>query len=95
VTVLEAFRILPKDDPELALMLRERLVGDGIAIREQVTIIGVEPEDAGVAAMIESADGRPGTDRRFASARRRRQAPECQSLFADGACRPVPTGMLL
>ena len=49
VTVLEAFRILPKDDPELALMLRERLVGDGIAIREQVTIAGVEPEDAGVA----------------------------------------------
>jgi pyruvate/2-oxoglutarate dehydrogenase complex dihydrolipoamide dehydrogenase (E3) component len=57
VTVLEAFRILPKDDPELALMLRERLVGDGIAIREQVTIARVEPEDAGVAAVIESADG--------------------------------------
>jgi len=57
VTVLEAFRILPKDDPELALMLRERLVGDGIAIREQVTITGVEPEDAGVAAGLESADG--------------------------------------
>jgi pyruvate/2-oxoglutarate dehydrogenase complex dihydrolipoamide dehydrogenase (E3) component len=65
VTVLEAFRILPKDDSELALMLRERLVGDGIAIREQVTIVGVEPEDAGVAAVIESADG--GRERIFGS----------------------------
>ncbi|HYD99795.1 MAG TPA: FAD-dependent oxidoreductase [Alphaproteobacteria bacterium] len=57
VTVLEAFHILPKDDAELAEMLRERLVADGIAIREQVKIARVEPEGDGVAAVIETHDG--------------------------------------
>lgn len=57
VTVLEAFRVLPKDDPELTQMLRDRLVGDGIAIREQVRIARVEQDGNGVAAMLENGSG--------------------------------------
>jgi pyruvate/2-oxoglutarate dehydrogenase complex dihydrolipoamide dehydrogenase (E3) component len=53
VTVLEAFRVLPKDDPELVLLLREHLVSEGVAIREQAKIIRVEPEGTRVAAVLE------------------------------------------
>src|SRR3712207_7616869 len=38
VTVLEAARILPKDDPELVGLLRQRLLEEGVAIREQAKI---------------------------------------------------------
>jgi pyruvate/2-oxoglutarate dehydrogenase complex dihydrolipoamide dehydrogenase (E3) component len=57
VTVLEAFRVLPKDDPELALMLRQRLVDEGIAIREQVNITRIEADRDGVTAVFETKDG--------------------------------------
>jgi pyruvate/2-oxoglutarate dehydrogenase complex dihydrolipoamide dehydrogenase (E3) component len=57
VTVLEASRVLPKDDPELTLLLRQRLVGEGIAIREQVKVTRIEPEGNGVAAVLESEGG--------------------------------------
>jgi pyruvate/2-oxoglutarate dehydrogenase complex dihydrolipoamide dehydrogenase (E3) component len=58
VTVLEAARILPKDDPELVSLLRERLVGDGIAIREGVKIERIEAEAGGVVAFLRAADGK-------------------------------------
>ncbi len=57
VTVLEASRILPKDDPELVSMLRERFVEDGIAIREGVRIARVEAETGGVVAILSLPDG--------------------------------------
>jgi pyruvate/2-oxoglutarate dehydrogenase complex dihydrolipoamide dehydrogenase (E3) component len=56
VTVLEASRVLPKDDPELTLLLRQRLV-EGIAIREQVKVTRVEPEGDGVPAVRETEGG--------------------------------------
>lgn len=57
VTVLEAFRVLPKDDPELALMLRQHLVDEGIAIREQVKITRIEADGSGIAAVFETEGG--------------------------------------
>jgi len=57
VTVLEAARILPKDDPEAADMLRQHLAGEGISIREGVRIARIEPEGDGVAAVIETERG--------------------------------------
>jgi pyruvate/2-oxoglutarate dehydrogenase complex dihydrolipoamide dehydrogenase (E3) component len=57
VTVLEAARILPKDDPELVAVLRERLVADGIAIREGVRIARLEPAPGGVVAVLQGPDG--------------------------------------
>lgn len=41
VTVLEKFRALPKDDPELAAILLDRLREEGVEIREEVDIAGV------------------------------------------------------
>lgn len=57
VTVLEAVRILPKDDPEAADLLRQHLAGEGISIREGVRIARIEPEGDSVAAVIETERG--------------------------------------
>ncbi len=57
VTVLEASRILPKDDPELVAVLRERLVADGVVLREGIQIARLETEPGGVAAILRNADG--------------------------------------
>lgn len=46
VTVLEAVRFLPKDDPELAAIVVTRLRREGIDLREGVTIARVEPAAA-------------------------------------------------
>ena len=48
VTVLERAKILPKDDPELVAILRGRLAGEGVAIREEVEIARVERAGDGV-----------------------------------------------
>lgn len=42
VTVLEAARILPKDDPDLVKVVRERLIDEGIEIREGAGVSRVE-----------------------------------------------------
>jgi pyruvate/2-oxoglutarate dehydrogenase complex dihydrolipoamide dehydrogenase (E3) component len=57
VTVLEASRIMPKDDPELVAVVRERLIADGIALREGIQIARLEKEQGGVAAILRSPDG--------------------------------------
>ncbi len=57
VTVLEASSILPKDDPELVAVVRERLVADGIAVREGIQIARLEPEPGGVAAVLRTPEG--------------------------------------
>ena len=38
VTVLEAFRVLPKDDPEFVKILKEKLIAGGIDIKEGIKI---------------------------------------------------------
>jgi pyruvate/2-oxoglutarate dehydrogenase complex dihydrolipoamide dehydrogenase (E3) component len=57
VTVLEAFRVLPKDDPELASMLRQYLVDEGITIREQAKIVRIEPEGHDIAVVLQTENG--------------------------------------
>ncbi len=57
VTVLEAARVLPKDDPELAGLLRQHLAGEGVTIRERVRITRIEPEERGIAAVLETEGG--------------------------------------
>jgi pyruvate/2-oxoglutarate dehydrogenase complex dihydrolipoamide dehydrogenase (E3) component len=58
VTVLEASQILPKDDPELATTLRERLVNQGITIRERIRILRIERDGTGIAAILAGDRGR-------------------------------------
>jgi pyruvate/2-oxoglutarate dehydrogenase complex dihydrolipoamide dehydrogenase (E3) component len=57
ITVLEAFRALPKDDAELVALLRRTLVSDGIVIREQVKITRVKPAGSGVVAVLDTEGG--------------------------------------
>jgi pyruvate/2-oxoglutarate dehydrogenase complex dihydrolipoamide dehydrogenase (E3) component len=61
VTVLEAARVLAKDDPELAGLLRLRLVAEGIDIREGAAVVRVETVGDGVAAVVAG----PGGDSRL------------------------------
>lgn len=57
VTVLEAFTILSRDDPELKEALCRCLVAEGIALKEGVKVLRVEQSGAGVAAILEGAGG--------------------------------------
>ena len=53
VTVLEMFSIMPKDDPELVDVVRTRLLGEGVDVREGVKVVRVEKTGSGVAAIVE------------------------------------------
>ncbi len=57
VTVLQSGRILPKDDPELVELLRQRLEAEGIVIREGATILHVEQEEGGIVAVLGTDQG--------------------------------------
>lgn len=48
VTLLEAYHLLPRDDPELATMLKDNLVAEGINILENVQIDRVDKTTDGV-----------------------------------------------
>jgi pyruvate/2-oxoglutarate dehydrogenase complex dihydrolipoamide dehydrogenase (E3) component len=49
VTVLEAFGIMPKDDPDAVAVVRARLVAEGVTIIEQAKIEGIAAAGDGVA----------------------------------------------
>jgi pyruvate/2-oxoglutarate dehydrogenase complex dihydrolipoamide dehydrogenase (E3) component len=55
VTLLELFTILPKDDPAAVEVVHRQLVAEGIDLREQVAVTGVEREGNGVAITLEQA----------------------------------------
>ena len=52
VTVVEMFSIMAGDDPELVDVVRARLAGEGIDLREGVTVARVEKAGNGVAVVI-------------------------------------------
>lgn len=60
VTLLEMFRVLGKDDPEVTEFARRRLIDDGVKIREGIKISSVAAADRGVTVDIE-ADGKRET----------------------------------
>lgn len=57
VSVIEAFKVLAKDDPDLSAVVIERVRADGVDIREGAKVSGVENRGRGVAVRIEGADG--------------------------------------
>jgi pyruvate/2-oxoglutarate dehydrogenase complex dihydrolipoamide dehydrogenase (E3) component len=58
VTVLEVLpRIMPKDDPELVMLLADRLRAEGVALRTGVQIRRVEADPAGTAVIIAAGEG--------------------------------------
>ncbi|HEX6101887.1 MAG TPA: FAD-dependent oxidoreductase [Alphaproteobacteria bacterium] len=62
VTLIEAARLLPKDDEEAAALVRASLAGDGVRIQEGAKAIGAERDGSGVALTIE----RQGREERIA-----------------------------
>ena len=61
VTVLEAARILSRDDPELVDVVRRRLGADGVDVIEGVEVMAVERTERGVVAVV----SKNGTERRI------------------------------
>lgn len=57
VTVVEAFKALAKDDPEMTEIVLEKLKEDGIVIREEVKIARVEKSGSGVAVVLDNGKG--------------------------------------
>ena len=53
VTVVDIGPVLPKDDPELARIVRDRLVAEGVAIHDRVRVEAVASAGNGVALTIE------------------------------------------
>jgi len=56
VTVIDMGPLLPRDDPELAALLAERLAAEGIALRPSTAIAAVEPDASGVAIVMASGE---------------------------------------
>jgi pyruvate/2-oxoglutarate dehydrogenase complex dihydrolipoamide dehydrogenase (E3) component len=54
VSVVEMATLLPKDDPELVQIVRQRLHDEGVALHERTRVIAVEPTPDGVALLTES-----------------------------------------
>lgn len=70
VTVLEAFRALGRDDPELAPILLQRLRGEGIDIREGVKITNVEHRDGRFHVSLEESAALTGSHLLVAAGRK-------------------------
>ncbi|MGY9105387.1 MAG: FAD-dependent oxidoreductase, partial [Alphaproteobacteria bacterium] len=55
VSIFDMGRVFSKDDPELTAIVRERLVKDGITLREDIRIAAVAREGEGVALTLEGS----------------------------------------
>lgn len=60
VTILEMMRILGKDDPDVAEVVRRRLADEGVAMQEGISITSVARDGNGIAVSIE-CDGETRT----------------------------------
>jgi pyruvate/2-oxoglutarate dehydrogenase complex dihydrolipoamide dehydrogenase (E3) component len=59
--ILEAARILPRDDPEMAAVVERALERDGVEIHTGVAIEGVEARDERIVLTVKTSDGWRGT----------------------------------
>jgi len=57
VTLLDAGPMMPKDDPDAVDVVRNRLVAEGIAVKERIKVLRVERGGAGVAVIIGGGHG--------------------------------------
>jgi pyruvate/2-oxoglutarate dehydrogenase complex dihydrolipoamide dehydrogenase (E3) component len=54
VSVVEMATLLPKDDPELVQVVRQRIHDEGVALHERTRVTAVEPTSDGVGLLTES-----------------------------------------
>jgi pyruvate/2-oxoglutarate dehydrogenase complex dihydrolipoamide dehydrogenase (E3) component len=69
VTVLQKGAILPKDDPDLVTVIRNRLTAEGVDLREGVEIARVERHGNGIAAVLSDGVRIEGSDLLVAAGR--------------------------
>jgi pyruvate/2-oxoglutarate dehydrogenase complex dihydrolipoamide dehydrogenase (E3) component len=69
VTVLQKGSILPKDDPDLVTVVRNRLTAEGVDLREGVEIASVERHGNGIAAVLSDGARIEGSDLLVAAGR--------------------------
>ena len=69
VTVLQKGSILPKDDPDLVAVVRDRLTGEGVDLREDADIDRVERHGNGIAAVLADGTRIEGSDLLVAAGR--------------------------
>ena len=69
VTVLQKGSILPKDDPDLVAIVRDRLTAEGVDLREDVDIASVERHGNGIAAVLSDGTRIEGSDLLVAAGR--------------------------
>lgn len=90
VVVLEAFRALGRDDPELAPILLERLRNEGIEIREEVKITSVAHQEGRFTVTFEGGETLEGSHLLVAAGRR----PNLDGLDAEaGGIRTTRAGI--
>ena len=70
VTVIEAFKLLGKDDPDLARVVIDRLANEGVAFHEGAAIAWVEARAGGVAVLLEGGTVIEGSHLLVAAGRR-------------------------
>lgn len=59
VTVLEAFKALPKDEPEMTSKLKEILIEEGIRIQENVKIMSLQEKGPKIKCSYQDTEGNP------------------------------------
>lgn len=69
VTVLQKGSILPKDDPDLVAVVRDRLTAEGVDLREDADIDRVERHGNGIAAVLADGTRIEGSDLLVAAGR--------------------------
>jgi pyruvate/2-oxoglutarate dehydrogenase complex dihydrolipoamide dehydrogenase (E3) component len=81
VTIVDVGPLLPKDDPELAAVVRERLTAEGIRLREQARVLAAEGGPALVLSGVPGGERIEGTHLLVATGRQ----PNVQGLDLERA----------
>lgn len=70
VTIVEADKILNRDDPEAVAVVRARLASEGVALREKAKVARIENREGGVAVVLDSNERLEGSHLLIAVGRR-------------------------
>lgn len=70
VTVIERSSILPKDDPELVDLLRQRLVAEGVTLREGATVEGASGQSGAITLTLSGGETLTGSHLLVAAGRK-------------------------